>query len=504
MRMRKIELARLLREWRADRIGFRNSNMILDNGRPFGDCLTEWQQTDFFDVLERRGTNKLFYVMKRGTGKTTLAAMYALETIILGSNEEVLVVATDQDVAALITDEINGLCERNPIFNAIITRNKNEIKFANSRITVISSDAASSFGFKPTLVICDELSNWAKESSETLFWSLFSSIAKRPGARILILSNSGAAYSRLYFEIRQKAETNSDDWYFFAPQEIETPWISAEEIESQRRNLPPSQFMRLFQNIDVPAAGNFISAEEIEDSLDDSMRRADRGNPEKIYFLGFDYGRKNDRSAATLLHAEGDLIVVDDIWFVKGTKERPVPFELVEGRILHYASRFHIANCLVDPFQMVSTVERLRGKIPMSEFPFSQTSWNVLARSLYDAIHLRRLRMFRDPIVINELLRLMLIETPQGLKFDHTKGQYSDICTSLGLAVVACQRAGGGVDEPVFDLGSVNESTKMFGELDRIHERRSARSHVGKAGAEDCGVASIEGETGSILDDLNL
>ncbi len=502
---------RILSEFRQDRPAFRKSHRVLEDGRKYGEVYAPFQEEIFLE-LESKEVNKHFLVLPRGADKTSgFGAWHPLEELLLVPGSEIVVIGTDSDVGILNLKEMHGYCERNQFLNSLVKRNRNEISVRNGRITVLSSDAASSFGLKPTLVVIDEFSNWWKDSHEQLFWSLFSSIAKRPGSRILILSNSGAAYSKLYFQLKEKIEADSSGWFLYAPTDLEIPWMNKEELESQKRILPPQQYARLFQNIDTPSNGNFVSTHELEACVDDALQPAEKGKPDRFYFLGLDYGRKHDRTAVSVVHMEDNKIILDDCWHKKGSRENPVSFSLVEGILLDFASRFNISGSFVDPYQMQATMEKLRGQIPMSEFIFSAGSWSQLAQSLYFSIHHNNLRLYRDPIILNEILALQMVETPQGLKFDHARGFYSDIATSLALAITACMKAGGGSDDEIFwtdrdRIEGVDETLEQRPKIRHTFEMMQSgsvrRVREEENESTDFSIGSIPREDDSLDDDL--
>ena len=61
---------------------------------------------------------------------------------------------------------------------------------------------------------------------------------------------------------------------------------------------------------------------------------------------------------------------------IKGSREQPVPLELVEETVMDWVQRYHVARVHIDPFQMLGTAERLsvRLKRPIIDSLKAETS----------------------------------------------------------------------------------------------------------------------------------
>ena len=63
--------------------------------------------------------------------------------------------------------------------------------------------------------------------------------------------------------------------------------------------------------------------------------------------------------------------------------------------------------------------ERLRSRIRVREFTFSQGSVQKLSATLHHAITSAALRVYPDPELSREVLGLQVIQTGSGWRFDH-------------------------------------------------------------------------------------
>ncbi|MBI4430972.1 MAG: hypothetical protein HY587_04600 [Candidatus Omnitrophica bacterium] len=478
--MKKI--SGLLDQFRSDPLGFIKSNRIMPDGRPFGEVCHELQIEKMYRPLLDRVKRYFLFRLGRGYDKTSGIAFFCLTQILLSKRGiKIAIFAADLEQAGLLLQETKEFIERSALLRMIgIKINKFEIFFGSSSIKIMAADATTSYGGVWDIIVVDEFSSWSSDAHEQLFYSIYSTVAKKSNSILIILSNAVAAFSKVMIEILPRIRESSE-WYIFEA-DHPAPWLDQKNLAEQKRFLPPLVYARLFENLDVPQAGNFISLNELELCIDPSLNPVERGKEGLAYFVGFDYGRKHDRSACVTVHQQEDgLIIVGDLWFTKGSRESPVKFEVVENYLLNLASRFSLGGALVDPFQMQNSMEKLQDAIPMSEFVFNQASWNILAQNLYHAIHFAKLRMFANSVLKNELLQLRLIETPQGLKFDHErkKGYYSDIATALALAVTACMRFGNALgDDAVFVPDTILDAARVNAELSRVGFNGNSRIHV--------------------------
>lgn len=466
----------LLKTWRNDRAGFRKTHRILDDGRRYGECFTEVQERDIFAPLVERRKKYNFIKLSRGWDKTSGAAWFALEELMLGAtNQETIIFAADREQAEIMLKTIHDYLDRNPLIALTVKQTKNEIRHKNGRVIVMSSDSGSSFGTKATLYIVDELHAWAHENHTDLFYSIYTACAKRGDARMLVLTNAGAAYSKLYFDLIEKVKS-SDAWYYFETS-ASPPWISESELEEQRRFLPPLIFARLHGNVDTRGAGNFITAEDLERCVDPDLLPASSGAPGRVYGVGLDFGRVKDRSAVAVCHRDGNNVVLDDCRWWKGSHDKPVSFAAIEEHLIELSGRFEINKALFDPHQTQNLMERLSGVLPVEEFNFSQKSWNELAAPFYSLLHFGRLRLYTNSIIETELLMLELKQTPAGVRFDHSRGGYSDISTSIALAALAVLKMGDFSEEDMIFTPHASEASILNAKLglSNPHQSRAAR-----------------------------
>lgn len=168
------------------------------DGPVLAECLQPWQQRDFAALdaawlhLAGRGEpesapaailRRAYVERPRGHSKTSDTAVQVC-WILLAARAAVsgLAAAADREQAQLIHDAIRRLARLNGHLCGDLTFTQHQVRNRRtlSRIDIISSDVASSWGQLPDFVICDELCHWTKQD---LWNSLVSSAAKKPGLR---------------------------------------------------------------------------------------------------------------------------------------------------------------------------------------------------------------------------------------------------------------------------------------------------------------------------------
>ena len=129
----------------------------------------------------------------------------------------------------------------------------------------------------------------------------------------------------------------------------------------------------------------------------------------------------------------------------------PIDFELVENTLLDWAKRFRVRQIYFDPFQFVSTAQRLE-KAHIAIEPYPQTVPNLTAatQNLYDLLQSRSIVLYPDTGMRLAISRAIIVESARGWRLDKLKQHHHiDIVVALSMAALAAVRGAG---EPVYDL----------------------------------------------------
>jgi hypothetical protein len=167
--------------------------------------------------------------------------------------------------------------------------------------------------------------------------------------------------------------------------------------------------------------------------------------PGAHYWIGLDVGLKQDRTAAAICHAEkvdGDgarRVVLDRLLVWQGSRLRPVKLDDVEHTLLEASHRYNRAEVRLDPWQAVGLGQRLCAKgVRIDEYAFGAQSVGRLASTLHMLLRDRRLSLFDDTELLDELGNVRLRETSPGvLRMDHDPDRHDDRAIALSLAALA-------------------------------------------------------------------
>jgi hypothetical protein len=430
-------------EYVADRHEFRRAELTLPDGRLFGEVEEKWQSEHIWKPLDERLDDgqwryRLVYLeLARGHAKSFSGAAEALTTAFFEQNANIYLAAVDKQQAEICFAHLSGMVRRNERLGASVDlgRWSATVKATGSTITVLSSDAASSYGLGGTgqafIVIADELAMWANRD---FFDALWSATGKVPMWRFIVLSNAGFDKEGLAWTLREQART--EPWaYLYAPEGIQGSWLTDEWVEQMRSTLPPEVFMRLIENKWTEGSGSFITRAMIDECIDPQWSPQLFGSGRTRYVAALDLGLVHDRTALAVCHMEDGQPTLDYLRVWKGNQAHPVSIEAVEDELIAVSRRFRLKKLFSDPWQMQASIQRLRGKLPVTEFRFTSESVRRLSEALYTAISTGRMRLYPDKELESELLALNAVQKGYGWRVDHSSGAYSDRAMAIGMCL---------------------------------------------------------------------
>jgi hypothetical protein len=237
------------------RMQFRE-DLVIEGGDRLGDVMDPWQRADF-EALDDPAHRHAYLERSRGHSKTGDVATEAVVELFLGGPErELFCVAVDEDQAAILFRDVVGKIRRRPDLNAKVAIGKSEItvKATRSTLTVLSSDAPSAFGLRPSWLALDEM---AERRKRDLWDALWSATGKKADCRVLFISTAGWDRTSIAWEVRTIAESEAD-WLFSSRGQCAS-WVSPAWLEQQKRTLPPHVFARLHENKWVDGVGAFLT-----------------------------------------------------------------------------------------------------------------------------------------------------------------------------------------------------------------------------------------------------
>jgi len=284
-------------------LDFVKREIVLSDGRTVGEALEGdgWIEEDLLGPVFERDDSELpryrliYAELPRGHWKSGGAAAIALAEAALNDSTDIVVCAADVEQAAIVLENIEGYLERNPALRRSFTRKRDEFrhKGRSSRIRVLSSDVASSWGLGGThrrfRVIADELTAWP-EKGEQLFSALASATGKVKDSQTLIISNAGFDSANAWqFRVRETA--SREDWArLLTVDGVIASWISEEWVEQQRALLPGPAFDRVILNRWTSQSGDFVTREQWRRCVELGLQPQSEGVREIAYYGGHDLG----------------------------------------------------------------------------------------------------------------------------------------------------------------------------------------------------------------------
>ena len=442
-----------LRRYIADRHAFRREQIVLPNGKRLGDCEEPWQTRHVFGPLDAMNGSEpryrlVYFELHRGGAKSSYLAAEALTTAILDNDTRVYFLAGDKEQAGIARDMLEGYIRRNPSLESSfkITGGEIVVPATGTRIRVLSSDAPTSYGLgglsRRVLFLADEL--WVWQGRE-LWDAIFTAAPKSTDWRIIVASNAGFDTGSVAWEVRELCRAPADArFYLYAPEGIVAGWIRPEDVEAQRRSLPAHVFQRLWQNKWTEGSGSFVTREQLDRNIDPDWRPQVAGADGVRYFVGLDLGLRRDRTARAVVHYDraSDRVVLDDLKVWTPTSGQEIQIAEVEEDLEAVDRRFGWPAFYLDPWQLIGSIQQLADSLNVHEFKFTSESVRQLSENLYGLLKNGQMRLYPDPELERELLRLEARQTGYGWRIDHRSGGYSDRAMAIGMAALHAALSG--------------------------------------------------------------
>jgi hypothetical protein len=398
---------------------------------------------------EYSGPRAVWNICARGYDKTGSIARVVIWLVCYSRNPvEIVVAAGDQDQASILYDAAKREVEINPWI-------KPRIKFKNKRIEgatgsvvkILTADAPSSYGLRPDLIVCDELTTWEKRD---LWDALFTARNKRPGSALFIISNAGILRS---WQHELHLHTLADPaWSVWSTDPRTNPtWMDQEQIDRDGAMLPRAVAKRLYQNqwVDPSEEAGYLLRAEIEACLRQGADPHRKPQPMCQYVLSVDYGPRRDRTVLSLLHQDPEGVCwIDECRVLQGNYEAPVKIADVEAWLDEKLEVFSCAGLIVDPYQLEGTVQRFSERTQVTRYQARGPIGNFhMAELLRTAVLSQRLLWAPGAGVhphdaaddfTSELSNLIIKQMPSGkYRFDHENGSHDDRAVSVGMGLVA-------------------------------------------------------------------
>lgn len=451
-----------------------------------GDVLADYQADFFRDIepalLRLVGRDvpcqwrRFFSEWPRGHAKTFCLAVVIL-WLIVASRKKLTGIGAggDKDQARLLRDSVADIVRTNPTLESVVNvaAYKIENRYTGTVFEILSSDAATSYGVAPDIVVADELVHW---QSAELWHSLFSSAAKKSNSVLCVISNAGWKHSQ-WWPIRENIR-NDPAWRFSRLEGPQAPWITESDLLEQRRHLPPDVFARLWLNQPTDGVGSSaLEAGDIEAAVTLRGAASDR-EPGRVYVGGLDLGLKRDHSALVVLakHVGYSERIAKPLPVYNSTtralidtgcidappehvtyRNHPgtgrvelvavrtwnpqagrIEIESIEREILALHQRFGLSLLAFDVWQGEFLGQRLqRAGLAVDPITYTPAILQQLATTTLDCFRERQINLFRHDGLLTDLRSLQVIEKSYGYRLQSPRDDagHGDIAAALQLAL---------------------------------------------------------------------
>lgn len=452
---------------------FRDSILIDAGGelRPYGQCLDAWQRDDFAAIDPgliviagvnefTTGTEILRAYLERARGHSKTTDLAVMITWLLAFSPRKLMgvaAAADKDQAKLLRDGVENLVRFNPwLSEAIETQTYKVVGKQNGgTLDIVPADAASSYGITPDFVICDELTHWAKRD---LFDSLFSAAAKKSKCLFIIISNAGCGQGSSWQWTVRETVRQDPDWFFHSLDGPKASWISAKQLEEQKKLLPNIAYRRLWLNQWTTSAGDALNEDDIAFAFSEKLGPIMKAEPGFVYGAGLDLGLSRDSAGFVIVGREiqSGRFSLARVKTWKPSRVKRVDLEEVENEIIASHRAFKWSKLLADPWQGEYLMQRLRKvNVPIESFPLPPANYDRLTRHLVNQFSEGNVRLFDCPTLERELRSTSVVECYAGrLKLTHARDEHGHGDTMMGLALALLAAQLGYNPQPTASLPS--------------------------------------------------
>jgi hypothetical protein len=356
-----------------------------------------------------------------------------------------VVAATDTDQAALTLDFIDRLCRINPWLANLLTVQRDRVVAKNgSELTVLSSDAPSSFGLNVGYVICDELTRW---KSPDMWESLASTIVKRRHCMCVIISNAGTGQgSSWQWRIREICRTDPR-WHFSRLEGPQASWLTKELIDEQQKLLTPKAFQRNVLNRWTTDSGDCLSQAAIDVAFKADLEPMTLGSDYEGfgYVAGLDLAVKSDHAAFVVLgwNYMTKRIRLAHLESWSPGERGEIDLIAVQKSVIAAAERFSFwvqgNGCYYDPHQAELMAQQLRDLgISMVPMPFVGSNLNKMASAVLQCFEREKnIDLYPHELLRHDLEKLSIVERGFGYKLEapHDETGHCDRAIALSICL---------------------------------------------------------------------
>jgi phage terminase large subunit-like protein len=466
--------------WRQNPIAFIEQCLIdPETGRPFELLPSERAFLEYAFKIGADGKllyPELLYSCPKKSGKTTFAAIIIIVMILLfgGAYGEAFALANDQEQAkGRVFEMIRRIIEASPLLKreAKITESRIAFPAFNATIIALASDAASAAGGNPTISCFDELWAYTSERSRRLWDEMVPPPTRKIACRLTVTYAGYEGESLLLEELHKRGKSlpqvgkdlyAGDGLLMFWSHLPVASWQDEAWVASMRATLRPSAYQRMVENTFASSESAFVDLSAWDQCVVPDLTPLWQDQDLQIW-VGCDASTKRDSTAlvACAYHKESKCVRLIGHKIFQPSPDRPIDFEsTIEEMILQWDERFLLRAVYFDPFQLVSSMQRLqRAGIKTVEYPQTVPNLTAATSNLFDLIQSRSIMLYPDAAMRLAVSRAIMVESSRGFRLAKDKQQHKiDVIVALSMAALAAVKGQGESSYPS-DLSWVSGPT---------------------------------------------
>jgi hypothetical protein len=234
----------------------------------------------------------------------------------------------------------------------------------------------------------------------------------------------------LFHELYSKAVVSDNGWKAFQYTTYDNPYLERDVVDKLSLEMPDLvRKQEIYGEFIAEAAGVFKNVDDCAGAIEQSYDVLDQ------YYMGVDLAKHVDYTVIAVLNSSGEMV------YFQRFKDYSWP---VQRKMIHeIATRYH-AKVLIDSTGIGDPVyDELEDMgLMLQGYKFTHDSKKKLIESLMIAFEMQKIKIFADPILVNELKSFAYEISDSGLlKYSAPQGMHDDCVISLALAVW-CQDKG--------------------------------------------------------------
>jgi phage terminase large subunit-like protein len=327
----------------------------------------------------------------RGTSCTFAAIMIIVMVLLFGGSfSEAYALANDQEQSiGRVFQMVRRIIEASPLLKreAKITQDRITFPGINALIAAIASDAGSAAGANATISVFDELWAYTSERARRLWDEMVPPPTRKIACRFTCTyagyQSESVLLEELYKRGLQQPQVGTDLYagdgllMFWSHVPIAS-WQDEAWLASMRHERA-SAYQRMVLNEFASSESRFVDMSAWDACVQPALTPVQQDRQLNVW-IGVDASVRRDSTALVACTYDKKAKVVRLVAhrvFVPSASD-PIDFELVETTLLDWAKNFRVKRIYFDPFQFVSTAQRLE-KAHIAIEPYAQTVPNLTA-----------------------------------------------------------------------------------------------------------------------------